>query len=145
MKTVLSKKGKDNEEIWSSITVNKGSVQHLDFLDENEKATFKTAFEIDQRYLIELAGDRTPFVCQSQSLNIFLKPDIHKKELHNIHFSAWKKGIKSLYYLRSMSLQRAEVVNKSAKNVKVPLKGKINQNEEPKENELDYEECLSCQ
>ena len=145
LKTVLSKKGKDTEEVWSSITVNKGSVQHLDFLDENEKATFKTAFEIDQRYLIELAGDRTPFVCQSQSLNIFLKPDIHKKELHNIHFSAWKKGIKSLYYLRSMSLQRAEVVNKSAKNVKVPLKGKINQNEEPKENELDYEECLSCQ
>ena len=124
MKTVLSKKGKDNEEIWSSITVNKGSVQHLDFLDENEKATFKTAFEIDQRYLIELAGDRTPFVCQSQSLNIFLKPDIHKKELHNIHFSAWKKGIKSLYYLRSMSLQRAEVVNKTAKNVKGSFKRK---------------------
>ena len=73
LKTVLSKKGKDNEEVWSSITVNKGSVQHLDFLDENEKATFKTAFEIDQRYLIELAGDRTPFVCQSQSLNIFFE------------------------------------------------------------------------
>ena len=95
--------------------------------------------------MIELAGDRTPFVCQSQSLNIFLKPDIHKKDLHNIHYSAWKKGIKSLYYLRSMSLQRAEVVNQDASNVKVPLKGKINENEEPKENELDYEECLSCQ
>ena len=145
LKKVLSKKGKDTEEVWSSITVNKGSVQHLDFLDDNEKAIFKTAFEIDQRYLIELAGDRTPFVCQSQSLNIFLKPDIHKKELHNIHYSAWKKGIKSLYYLRSMSLQRAEVVNQDASNVKVPLKGKINENEEPKENELDYEECLSCQ
>ena len=63
----------------------------------------------------------------------------------NIHFSAWKKGIKSLYYLRSMSLQRAEVVNQDATNVKVPMKGKINVNEEPKENELDYEECLSCQ
>ncbi len=145
LKKVLSKKGKDTEEVWSSITVNKGSVQHLDFLDDNEKAIFKTAFEIDQRYLIELAGDRTPFVCQSQSLNIFLKPDIHKKDLHNIHYSAWKKGIKSLYYLRSMSLQRAEVVNQDASNVKVPLKGKINENEEPKENELDYEECLSCQ
>ena len=145
LKKVLSKKGKDTEEVWSSITVNKGSVQHLDFLDDNEKAIFKTAFEIDQRYLIELAGDRTQFVCQSQSLNIFLKPDIHKKELHNIHYSAWKKGIKSLYYLRSMSLQRAEVVNQDASNVKVPLKGKINENEEPKENELDYEECLSCQ
>ncbi|MBV68193.1 MAG: ribonucleotide-diphosphate reductase subunit alpha [Pelagibacterales bacterium] len=145
LKKVLSKKGKDTEEVWSSITVNKGSVQHLEFLDDNEKAIFKTAFEIDQRYLIELAGDRTQFVCQSQSLNIFLKPDIHKKELHNIHYSAWKKGIKSLYYLRSMSLQRAEVVNQDASNVKVPLKGKINENEEPKENELDYEECLSCQ
>ena len=145
LKAVLSKKGKDTEEVWSSITVNKGSVQHLDFLDDNEKATFKTAFEIDQRYVIELAGDRSPFVCQSQSINIFLKPDIHKKELHNIHFLAWKKGVKSLYYLRSMSLQRAEVVNKNAKNIKVPLKGKINENEEPKENELDYEECLSCQ
>ena len=145
LKKVLLKKGKDTEEVWSSITVNKGSVQHLDFLDDNEKAIFKTAFEIDQRYLIELAGDRTPFVCQSQSLNIFLKPDIHKKDLHNIHFSAWKKGIKSLYYLRSMSLQRAEVVNQDATNVKVPMKGKINVNEEPKENELDYEECLSCQ
>ncbi len=145
LKKVLLKKGKDNDEVWSSITVNKGSVQHLDFLDDNEKAIFKTAFEIDQRYLIELAGDRTPFVCQSQSLNIFLKPDIHKKDLHNIHFSAWKKGIKSLYYLRSMSLQRAEVVNQDATNVKVPMKGKINVNEEPKENELDYEECLSCQ
>ncbi len=145
LRKVLSKKGQDTEAVWSSITVNKGSVQHLDFLDDNEKATFKTAFEIDQRYLIELAGDRTPFVCQSQSLNIFLKPDIHKKELHNIHFSAWKKGIKSLYYLRSMSLQRAEVVNQDANNVKVPVKGKINENEEPKENQLDYEECLSCQ
>ena len=145
LKKVLLEKGKDTEEVWSSITVNKGSVQHLDFLDDNEKAIFKTAFEIDQRYLIELAGDRTPFVCQSQSLNIFLKPDIHKKDLHNIHFSAWKKGIKSLYYLRSMSLQRAEVVNQDATNVKVPMKGKINVNEEPKENELDYEECLSCQ
>jgi ribonucleoside-diphosphate reductase alpha chain len=145
LKRVLSKKGQDTEEVWSSITVNKGSVQHLDFLDDKEKAIFKTAFEIDQRHLIELAGDRTPFVCQSQSLNIFLKPDIHKKDLHNIHYSAWKKGIKSLYYLRSMSLQRAEVVNQDASNVKVPLNGKINENEEPKENELDYEECLSCQ
>ena len=145
LKKLLAEKGKDTEEIWSTITVNKGSVQHLEFLDDSEKATFKTAFEIDQRHIIELAGDRTPFVCQSQSLNIFLKPDIHKKELHNLHFSAWKKGIKSLYYLRSMSLQRAEVVNKDATNTKVPLKGKINENEEPKENELDYEECLSCQ
>ena len=143
LKKLLKEKGKDTEEVWSSITVNNGSVQHLDFLDNIEKAVYKTAFEIDQRYLIELAGDRTPFVCQAQSLNIFLKPDVHKRDLHNIHFSAWKKGIKSLYYLRSMSLQRAEVVTQE--NVKVPIKGKINQNEKPQENLVDYEECLSCQ
>ena len=144
LKRVLSEKGKDTDEVWSSITVKNGSVQHLDFLDQQEKAVFKTAFEIDQRHLIELAGDRTPYVCQAQSLNIFLKPDVHKKDLHNIHFSAWKKGIKSLYYLRSMSLQRAEVVTQN--KTKVPLKGKINENEKPQDsNFTDYEECLSCQ
>ena len=144
LKSLLKKKNKNTEKVWSSITINKGSVQHLNFLNKNEKEIFKTAFEIDQRSIIELAGDRTPFVCQSQSLNIFLKPDIHKKDLHKIHFSAWKKGIKSLYYLRSLSLQRAEVVSHNKKS-KVPLKGSINNNEEPTENELNYDECLSCQ
>ncbi len=145
LRQVLAKKGKDTEDVWSSITTQNGSVQHLDFLDESEKSIFKTAFEIDQRYVIELAGDRTSYVCQAQSLNIFLKPDIHKRDLHNIHFSAWKKGIKSLYYLRSMSLQRAEVVTQNKNNVKVPVTGKINQNEKPQDNTQDYEECLSCQ
>ncbi len=144
LKSLLKQKKKDTEEVWSSITINKGSVQHLDFLNASEKATFKTAFEIDQRSVIELAGDRTPFICQSQSLNIFLKPDVHKRDLHKIHFTAWKKGIKSLYYLRSLSLQRAEVVSHN-KSSKVPLKGSINNNEEPRENELNYDECLSCQ
>ncbi len=145
LKKLLISKGKDTEEVWSSITINKGSVQHLDFLSDSEKATFKTAFEIDQRSLIELAGDRTPFICQSQSLNIFLKPDVHKKDLHKIHFTAWKRGVKSLYYLRSLSLQRAEVVSHNKKLSTVQIKGKINQNEEPYENELNYDECLSCQ
>ena len=144
LKDLLKKKNKNTEKVWSSITINKGSVQHLSFLNKNEKEIFKTAFEIDQRSIIELAGDRTPFVCQSQSLNIFLKPDIHKKDLHKIHFSAWKRGIKSLYYLRSLSLQRAEVVSHNKKS-KVPLKGIINNNEKPTENDLDYDECLSCQ
>ncbi|MBF96652.1 MAG: Vitamin B12-dependent ribonucleoside-diphosphate reductase [Alphaproteobacteria bacterium MarineAlpha9_Bin4] len=143
LKKLLAEKGKDTDEIWSSITVKNGSVQHLEFLSDQEKAVYKTAFEIDQRFLIELAGDRTPYVCQAQSLNIFLKPDVHKRDLHNIHFSAWKKGIKSLYYLRSMSLQRAEVVTQE--NIKVPIKGKINENEKPQDNFTDYEECLSCQ
>ncbi len=143
LKKLLAEKGMDTEEVWSSITVKNGSVQHLEFLSEIEKAIYKTAFEIDQRYLVELAGDRTKYVCQAQSLNIFLKPDVHKRDLHNIHFLAWKKGLKSLYYLRSMSLQRAEVVTQE--NVKVPINGKINQNEKPQDKIIDYEECLSCQ
>ena len=145
LKKLLAEKGQDNKDVWSSITINKGSVQHLDFLDEIEKAVFKTAFELDQRRIIELAGDRTPYVCQAQSLNIFLKPDVHKKDLHMIHFSAWKRGIKSLYYLRSLSLQRAEVVSHNKKTTEVPIKGKINEDEKPYENELNYDECLSCQ
>ena len=145
LKKLLIEKGKDTESIWSSITINKGSVQHLDFLNENEKATYRTAFEIDQRRVIELAGDRTPYVCQSQSLNIFLKPDVHKRDLHNIHFSAWKQGVKSLYYLRSLSIQRAEVVSHNKKDASVPIKGSINKGENPIENELNYDECLSCQ
>ncbi|MDA9654988.1 ribonucleoside-diphosphate reductase subunit alpha [Pelagibacteraceae bacterium] len=145
LKKLLIEKGKDTESVWSSITINKGSVQHLDFLNENEKATYKTAFEIDQRRVIELAGDRTQYVCQSQSLNIFLKPDVHKRDLHNIHFSAWKQGVKSLYYLRSLSIQRAEVVSHNKKDASVPIKGSINEGEKPVENELNYDECLSCQ
>ncbi len=145
LRAILIKKDKNTEAIWSSITINKGSVQHLDFLNETEKATFRTAFEIDQRRVIELAGDRTPYVCQSQSLNIFLKPDVHKKDLHMIHFSAWKQGVKSLYYLRSLSIQRAEVVSHNKKDASVPIKGKINEGESPIENELNYDECLSCQ
>ena len=145
LKKLLIEKDKDTEPVWSSITINKGSVQHLDFLNENEKATYRTAFEIDQRRVIELAGDRTPYVCQSQSLNIFLKPDVHKRDLHNIHFSAWKQGVKSLYYLRSLSIQRAEVVSHNKKDASVPIKGSINESENPAENELNYDECLSCQ
>ena len=70
---------------------------------------------------------------------------MHKKDLHKIHFTAWKRGVKSLYYLRSLSLQRAEVVSHNKKMSSVPIKGKINENEEPLENELNYDECLSCQ
>jgi ribonucleoside-diphosphate reductase alpha chain len=108
LKALLQERGQDTDEVWSSITVNGGSVQHLDFLTDDEKAVFKTAYEIDQRWLIDLAADRTPYVCQAQSLNLFLPSDVHKKTLHDLHFSAWKKGVKSLYYKRSKSIQRAE-------------------------------------
>ena len=81
----------------------KGSVQHLDCLDDHEKAVFKTAFEIDQRWLVEHAADRAPYICQSQSLNLFLPADVHKRDLHQIHMMAWKRGVKTLYYCRSLS------------------------------------------
>src|SRR5690606_15912661 len=93
---------------WSSITVNGGSVQHLDFLDADEKAVFKTAFELDQRWVIEHAADRAACIDQAQSVNLFLPADVHKRDLHQLHYQAWKKGVKSLYYCRSLSIQRAE-------------------------------------
>merc|ERR1712010_391240 len=78
---------------------------------DHEKDVFKTAFELDQNWIVELGAERTPYVSQAQSINIFLPADVHKKELHQIHFRAWKKGLKSLYYCRSKSIQRAENVN----------------------------------
>lgn len=108
---LLEEKGKNNDDVWTSIATHEGSVQQLDFLTENEKDVFKTAYEIDQRWIIEHAADRTPFICQAQSVNVFLRGDVHKRDLHHIHFSAWKKGCKSLYYCRSTSIQRAEKVS----------------------------------
>src|SRR5271169_6604558 len=114
LQKLLEEKDQDNDAVWSSITVNKGSVQHLDFLTEQEKAVYKTAFELDQRWIIEHAGDRAPFICQSQSVNIFLPANVHKRDLHQIHMLAWKKGMKSLYYCRSLSIQRADNVSEKA-------------------------------
>ena len=136
LKKILEKHGKDNAETWSSITTNQGSVVHLDFLTDHEKKVFKTAFELDQKWIIELGADRTSYISQAQSINIFLPADVHKKELHQIHFQAWKKGLKSLYYCRSKSIQRAENVNNG-------LSTAVLKNEEKEEN--NFEECLSCQ
>ena len=101
----------------------------------------KTAFEVDQQWIIELSGDRTPYISQAQSINLFLPADVHKKTLHKIHFDAWKKGLKSLYYCRSKSIQRAENVN-DAKSTDV-LNNVYKKNKTAEETE--YEECLSCQ
>jgi ribonucleoside-diphosphate reductase alpha chain len=136
LKEVLEKYGKNNDDVWSSITTNQGSVEHLDFLTQNEKDVFKTAFELDQRWIVELGADRTPYISQAQSINIFLPADVHKKDLHQIHFQAWKKGLKSLYYCRSKSIQRAENVNNN-----LSTNASKNESNESK----DYEECLSCQ
>ncbi len=146
---VLEEKGRNNEEVWTSITINGGSVQHLDFLDDDEKDVFKTAFELDQRWLIEHAGDRAGFICQAQSLNVFVPADVHKRDLHQIHYLAWKKGVKSLYYCRSKSIQRAESAPASepTASATVPHLGKISSKglAAGAESTTDYEECLACQ
>ena len=98
---VLAAKGLDTEATWQSILAHEGSVQHLEGLSEQEKAVFRTAFEIDQRWVIELAGDRAPLLCQGQSLNLYLGSDIHKWDLLMLHWTAWERGVKSLYYCRS--------------------------------------------
>ena len=140
LEKVLEKYNKNNDEIWSSITTNQGSVMHLDFLSKEEKHIFKTAFELDQKWIIELGADRTPHISQAQSINIFLPADVHKKELHQIHFQAWKKGLKSLYYCRSKSIQRAENINNgSSTDVK------MNVYKKQETQETEYDECLSCQ
>jgi ribonucleoside-diphosphate reductase alpha chain len=100
------------QDIWSSIIANDGSVQHLDILDENEKAVFKTSMEIDQRWVIDLAADRQQYIDQAQSLNVFFRPDSHIKYIHAIHFMAWKKGLKTMYYLRSEKIGKADKVSK---------------------------------
>lgn len=133
---LLQEKGKNTEQVWSSISTNEGSVEHLEFLSQAEKDVFKTAPEIDQRWLIEFAADRTDYIDQAQSLNIFLPGNVSKKHLHQIHYSAWKQGVKSLYYCRSTSIQRADKVSHQ---VELVVHG------EPKEQESKYEECLSCQ
>ena len=142
LKNILSKYEKDNDETWSSITTNQGSVSHLDFLTKEEKDVFKTAFELDQRWVVDLGADRTPHISQAQYINIFLPADVHKRDLHQIHFQAWKKGLKSLYYCRSKSIQRAENVNdvNSTDITANVYKSKKQQDDQP-----EYEECLSCQ
>ncbi len=151
LKALLAEKGKDDDATWSSITINGGSVQHLDFLSQDEKDVFKTAFELDQRWVIEHAADRASMVDQAQSINVFLPANVHKRDLHQIHYQAWKKGVKSLYYCRSLSIQRAEKAEapeKPEQGLKlVPL---VNLEDLPKvaaqpETVTDYEECLSCQ
>jgi ribonucleoside-diphosphate reductase alpha chain len=120
-------------------------VQHLDFLDQQEKDVFKTAFELDQRWVVEHAADRQPFVCQAQSVNLFLPADVHKRDLHQIHFQAWKKGLKSLYYCRSLSIQRADTVSNVLSKNDVMTPSVDAARTDTATGSGNYEECLSCQ
>ena len=128
----LQELDQDTDEVWKSIITNSGSVQHLDFLDDWTKDVFKTAVEIDQRYIIEMAADRQKEICQSQSLNVFFPANVSKQELHAIHMMAWKKKVKTLYYLRSEAIKRAETVSDEA------LRQYIFDS-------MDEEGCLACE
>jgi ribonucleoside-diphosphate reductase alpha chain len=151
LQKLLEAKGQDNDAVWSSITTTKGSVQHLDFLTADEKAVYKTAFELDQRWIVEHAADRAPFICQSQSVNVFLPANVSKRDLHQIHFMAWKRGVKSLYYCRSLSIQRADNVSTKAVAPVDDIHLPANDIAAPlplvaaAAATTDYEECLACQ
>jgi ribonucleoside-diphosphate reductase alpha chain len=138
LEALLDKKEQNTETVWRSILEQEGSVQHLDFLSQDEKDIYKTAFELDQRWIVELAADRTPEICQSQSLNIFLPGDVDKWDLHMLHYSAWERGVKSLYYLRSKSVQRAAFAGAEAvADVGEQMMKSVAR--------TDYDECLACQ
>ncbi|MCA6271613.1 MAG: ribonucleotide-diphosphate reductase subunit alpha, partial [Phenylobacterium sp.] len=135
LERLLEARGQNIPSVWDSILENEGSVQHLDVLTQDEKDVFKTAFELDQRWVVELAADRTPDICQSQSVNIFLPGDVDKWDLHMLHWSAWEQGCKSLYYLRSKSVQRAAHAGaETVASIELIDAGRT-----------DYEECLACQ
>jgi ribonucleoside-diphosphate reductase alpha chain len=133
----LENKKIDYGEIWSSIIANGGSVQHLDILDDWQKSVFKTAIEIDQRWIIEHAADRQAFIDQGQSVNVFFKPDTSIKYLHAVHFLAWKKGLRTLYYCRSEKIIKADKVSQRVER---------NIIEEIDMKQLaDGTECLACE
>ncbi|MAC12078.1 MAG: ribonucleotide-diphosphate reductase subunit alpha, partial [Sphingorhabdus sp.] len=151
LEALLREKSKDSNNVWNSILEKGGSVQHLDFLTPEEKDSFKTSFEIDQRWLLELAADRAPYIDQAQSLNLFIPADVEKWDLLMLHFRAWELGVKSLYYLRSKSVQRAGFAgSKEPEDVRGGVEA--DNTLDPKKVELmttagttDYDECLACQ
>jgi len=142
LERLLGEKGIDTEAVWSSILEHEGSVQHLADLSDDEKAIYKTAFELDQRWIVELSADRAADICQAQSINLFIPGDVNKWDLHMLHWSAWEKGVKSLYYLRSKSVQRAAFAGAETK---------VEEEVDPNQPDLfsaartDYDECLACQ
>lgn len=127
----------DYNEIWSSIIANDGSVQHLAWMDNNTKEVFKTSMEIDQRWIIEHAADRQEFIDQAQSINVFFRPDSHIKYIHAVHFLAWKKKLKTLYYCRSEKIGKADKVSKKVeREIIKEIDMKLI---------IDGNECLACE
>jgi ribonucleoside-diphosphate reductase alpha chain len=137
LKKLLETKGQDTDEVWSSVVINDGSVQHLDCLTDEEKAVFKTAYEINPMWIVEQAGERQKHICQSQSVNLFTPADITAQELSDIHITAWVKGLKSLYYCRGKGAAKASVGTGTDKPLNaVAVRTKI---------EYDQSGCLSCE
>ena len=120
LEKLLEKKGMNTDAMWQSIVAQRGSVLHLDELSDYEKDTFKTAIEINQQWIIEHAADRQQYVCQGQSVNVFVPADVNIKELHDMHMLAWKRKIKTLYYCRSEAIKRAELVSKKVERTIIP-------------------------
>ena len=129
LEEVLESKNVNTDDTWKSIVTNKGSVQHLDVLTPEEKEVFKTAVEINQSWVVEHAAQRQEFICQSQSVNLFFPPDVNKADLHNIHMLAWAKNLKTLYYLRSEAISRADNVSNKVKREII----------------FEQSDCLSCE
>jgi ribonucleoside-diphosphate reductase alpha chain len=129
LEKTLEKYGRNDELTWKEIVTNKGSVQHLDFLSDEEKEVFKTAVEINQSWVVEHAAARQEFICQSQSVNLFFPPDVNKGDLHNVHMLAWAKNMKTLYYLRSEAISRADNVSNKIKREII----------------FEQSDCLSCE
>ena len=138
---VIKKKIEQNSklvynDIWMDIITNDGSIQHMDIFSDDEKEIFKTAMEIDQRWVVDLAADRQKYIDQTQSLNLFFRPDVHIKYLHAVHFLAWKNKIPTLYYCRSDSLKKSDKVSKQ---IERQIIEEINMNDI-----ISGEECLAC-
>lgn len=129
LEALLERYNENNKETWDSILSHKGSIQHLAYIDEYSRKVFKTAFEIDQRFIIELAGDRQQFICQSQSINLFFTPQDTKEYFHKVHYGAWEKGLKTLYYCRTMS-------EGSVEDTSIKIEREVRK---------DNDECLMCE
>lgn len=135
LEALLETKGKNTPDVWKQILEDNGSVHNLDFLSEHEKNVYKAGKQINPQWIIEHAALRQEFVCQGQSLNIQVYNNITKQEMSDIHWLAWKKGVKGLYYCRTESVGKVNVGTGGAAPLNsIPVKFKI-----------DIEECLSCQ
>ena len=135
LEKVLEEHGENTEGTWKTIIANEGSVQHLDFLSDHEKGVFKTAFELDQAWVVEHAAKRQEFICQGQSVNLFFPAGSPKPYVNSVHIKAWKEGLKGLYYLRTNAGVSADKVGASIERNAL----------KDFSSDADGDECISCQ